>query len=140
MIISYRLDYKRRMNELRGLILIRRERPLTIQHLPEAQFPGSSEVLGMRTAVDFLHDQGWQTHHETDSRRTNGGFPDLVAVKPPHVIFFEFKVGGKKLDPLQRNWRDDLEQCPGVVYAQIWLDDPVSWRFFLSLAMGDPVP
>ena len=34
---------------------------------------------------------GWRLYHTFDSRRSAAGFPDLVLVRPPRVIFAELK-------------------------------------------------
>lgn len=36
------------------------------------------------------------------------GFPDLVLVRPPRLIFAELKVGSNKLAPEQSAWLEDL--------------------------------
>lgn len=56
------------------------------------------------------------TYHTYDSRRSQRGFPDLVLVRPPRVIFAELKKEGEYLKPAQKPWRDALLACPGVEY------------------------
>lgn len=64
--------------------------------------------------IEWAHRAGWRTYHVTDSRRSAGGFPDLVLVKPGHpVIFAELKTIKGRVSPQQRIWLDELEHCPG---------------------------
>lgn len=58
-------------------------------------------------------------HHETDSRRSRAGFPDLVIVGPAGVIFAELKTDKGHLRPEQRDWIRDLVRAPGV-QAFVW--------------------
>ena len=72
---------------------------------------------------------GWRLYHTFDSRRSTAGFPDLVLVRPPRVIFAELKSEKGRLTikqryspktgrslPNQMDWKDALEACPGVEY------------------------
>lgn len=70
----------------------------------------------------------WGMHHNPESRRADPGFPDLVLVRPPRILFVELKTDRGRLDkrertdkkgkPLwnQQDWKDALEGCPGVEY------------------------
>jgi hypothetical protein len=42
------------------------------------------------------------------------GFPDLVAVKPPQVLFIENKSENGTASPVQIRWLLALGKCPGV--------------------------
>lgn len=70
---------------------------------------------------------GWKTAMEGDK-----GFPDLVLVKPPRVIFAELKANDKSLPSVdQRAWLIALERCS--VEAYIWT--PSQWQdVYLTLA------
>ncbi len=56
------------------------------------------------------------------------GFPDLVAVKPPRLLFIECKSDKGKASPEQMEWLLKLSGCPVEVYcwhpAQ-WLDGTI---------------
>jgi len=67
---------------------------------------------------------GWLTYHTHDSRRSQAGFPDLVLVRPPAVLFAELKSEGGGLRPEQRGWLRALEACPGVA-VRLWM--PGDW-------------
>lgn len=78
--------------------------------VPEADF--MAVVIGM--AEQF----GWRWHHETDSRRTNAGWPDLVLCKPPVLIVAELKTEKESPTDDQQAWLDDLGACG--VWATVW--------------------
>lgn len=57
---------------------------------------------------------GWLIYHTYDSRRSYPGFPDLVLVKPPRVLFVELKREHGRLSRDQQRWLEALSACPGV--------------------------
>ncbi len=54
---------------------------------------------------------GWETYHTHDSRRSNAGWPDLVLIKVPRVLFIELKSFRGSLRPEQRGWLYQLREC-----------------------------
>lgn len=64
--------------------------------------------------VRLATDHGWRVYHTHDSRRSEPGFPDLVLVRPPRVLFVELKVGRRQLTPDQQRWMRLLEGCTEV--------------------------
>lgn len=73
---------------------------------PEAAF----QVRVIRAATD----RGWRVYHTYDSRRSEPGFPDLVLVRPPRVLFVELKVGRRRLTDDQTAWLELLARCDQV--------------------------
>lgn len=86
---------------------------------------------------------GWLAYHTHDSRRSEPGFPDIVAqeIRPPfRNLYLELKIEGKGLDkgrwsktgkrwlPGQDEWAAILTKAPGVEYYQIWPSD-LSWLY-----------
>lgn len=69
-----------------------------------------------RHVVSLAQLQAWAPYHTHDSRRSQRGFPDLVLVRPPRVIFSELKTNKGRVRPEQKWWRSLLEGCPGVEY------------------------
>ena len=67
---------------------------------------------------------GWLTYHTHDSRRSTAGFPDLVLVRPPVVLFAELKSESGTLRPEQEAWLRKLARCEGVG-ARVWR--PSDW-------------
>lgn len=45
------------------------------------------------------------------------GFPDLVLVKPPRIIFAELKAPNGRISPEQAQWHDALRACGLNVYV-----------------------
>ena len=72
---------------------------------------------------------GWAVFHQLDSVGTRAGFPDLVMVRPPRVVFAELKSEHGRLTPAQRLVLELLGRCPGVE-AYTWRpsDEPAIWR------------
>jgi hypothetical protein len=73
---------------------------------------------------------GWRReliYHTFDSRRSTPGFPDLVLVRAPRVIFAELKTDAapQTLPPDQQVWMYELLRCPGVEYF-VWR--PRHWQ------------
>ncbi len=62
---------------------------------------------------------GWTDYHTYDSRRSPQGFPDLVLVRPPEVLFWELKTTKGRVRPQQRTWLDLLGSCQSVEAALI---------------------
>jgi VRR-NUC domain len=54
------------------------------------------------------------TFHTWDSRRSEPGFPDLVLVRPPRVVFVETKTERGRIRRDQRKWLDQLAACEAV--------------------------
>tara|TARA_R100000329_G_scaffold122194_1_gene100798 strand:+ start:17 stop:313 length:297 start_codon:yes stop_codon:yes gene_type:complete len=69
--------------------------------------------------VDVAETYGWLVFHDNDSRRNNPGFPDLVLVKPPRVVFMECKSEKGKLRPEQQVWMGHLLECDTVASAVV---------------------
>ncbi len=83
-----------------------------------------SERAFQRQVVEFAELMGWRTYHTYDSRRSNAGFPDLVLVRPPRVVFVELKRERGRATRDQDLWAALLRACPGVEY---YLWKPSDW-------------
>ncbi len=87
-----------------------------------------SEAELQDSVVKMAIDLGWMFFHPVWSRKSEPGFPDLVLVKPPRLIFAELKREKGKLTkgrwnkaktrwlPGQDEWAEALEACPGAEY------------------------
>ena len=73
-----------------------------------------TEKAFQQQIIDLARTLGWKTFHPYDSRRSDPGFPDLVLVKPPRVVFAELKRESGQLSPAQLVWFGLLSQCRGV--------------------------
>jgi len=59
---------------------------------------------------------GWRRYHTYRSKHSPAGFPDLVLVKPPRLIFAELKSDDGKLSAEQAEWLTDLRAVARLVY------------------------
>jgi hypothetical protein len=87
--------------ELEAKCLALAERKTTLApDISEAQFQWEIVKLARR--------HGWAAHHHFDSRKSEVGWPDLVLIRGPKIIFRELKVRGNTLSAAQANWIDLL--------------------------------
>lgn len=75
-----------------------------------------SEKQFMQQVIDLARLSGFLVYHTYDSRRSQRGFPDLVMVRPPTVLFVELKSEASlgRLRPEQREWLEALSRCESV--------------------------
>lgn len=108
-----------------------RRKPQTIT---EQQFTNS--------VLEWAKVYGWLRFHVRQSgeggRNVQGdrGFPDLVLLKPPRLIFAELKVGRNKESAEQVQWLGWLLNlgCPEIA-AYTWR--PAQWSEILAI-LGSP--
>ena len=70
--------------------------------------------------LDLARLCGWLCYHTHDSRRSAPGFPDLVLVRPPRLVFAELKSEEGKLRPEQRAWLKTLASCTQAPESYMW--------------------
>lgn len=84
--------------------------------------------------VELASYLGWLTYHTFDSRRSAAGFPDLVMVRAPRIVFAELKSSVGRLSSDQVAWNVELEAvakalCGGEpirsIGVEIWR--PADW-------------
>ena len=73
---------------------------------------------------------GWMVYHTYDSRRSTAGFPDLVLVRPPRLLFAEIKLEKEPVTPSQYEWLTGLKEC-GEVYAIVVR--PSGWDMIVEM-------
>ncbi|RJO60353.1 MAG: VRR-NUC domain-containing protein [Dehalococcoidia bacterium] len=74
----------------------------------------SEESFQDRYVIPLAKMFGWCYYHTHNSRHSAEGFPDLVLVRPPRIIFAELKAKGKKPTRAQEAWLELLGSVPGV--------------------------
>lgn len=74
--------------------------------------------------VDAARVHGWETFHVLDSRGMTAGWPDLVMIRPPEVLFVELKRANAKARPAQLHVLDMLERCELEVHVWRPQDEP----------------
>jgi hypothetical protein len=88
-----------------------------------------TEKMFMAQVIELARLFGWLCYHTFDSRRSERGFPDIVMVRPPSILFVELKTDTGRLKPAQCTWLEALEQCTGVE-AHVWR--PAQWNAIVS--------
>lgn len=78
-----------------------------------------SEDAFQRQVLGLARYYGWRPYHTHDSRRSHPGFPDLVLVKPPRLVFAELKAERGRLRPEQAEWLEDL-RAVAAVEVYLW--------------------
>ena len=76
-----------------------------------------NEAALQQLLIDAAELNGWLVFHDNDSRRNAAGFPDLVLVKPPRVLFLELKSEVGRVRPEQHVWMDALSCCDTIASA-----------------------
>lgn len=84
-----------------------------------------SEKEFQAQVLELARMSGWLCYHTHDSRRSAPGFPDLVLVRPPVVLFAELKNAAGRLRPEQHDWLASLKGCERVE-ASLWR--PSDWQ------------
>jgi hypothetical protein len=64
--------------------------------------------------VEVAELNGWLVFHDNDPRRNVAGWPDLVCVKPPRVLFLELKSAIGHIRPEQEVWMGALSKCDTI--------------------------
>jgi hypothetical protein len=84
--------------------------------------------------IDMAKLLGWRVMHQRPGRTVDGwrtaiqghaGFPDLVLLRPPRLIFAELKSKRGNPDFQQATWLNGLETVAGV---ETFLWRPIDWE------------
>lgn len=88
--------------------------------------------------IDLAHKTGWRAAHFRPAKTEKGwrtavqadgaGWPDLVLVKPPNIIFAELKVGKGTLTEHQAGWLTVLRGSGSSPYIQVKIWFPEDWE------------
>lgn len=70
-----------------------------------------TEAALLAAVREIAQMQGWTTYHTYRSDRSEPGFPDLVLMRPPQMLFRELKSDRGRLKPEQRRWLTELAAC-----------------------------
>lgn len=93
-----------------------------------------SEKDWQQQVIDLAQLLGWLYFHTYDSRRSSGGFPDLVLVRE-RVVFAELKSGSGRLTAAQHWWIASLS----VAGAEVYVWQPSDWpQVEQTLRRGEP--
>ena len=96
--------------------------------------------------IDLAKMNGWRVMHMRGNTarliQGHAGFPDLVLVRPPHLIFAELKVGRNVPTPEQQEWLDALTDCEVEPYgmpgpsAGVYAWRPEQWDAIVKVLGG----
>jgi hypothetical protein len=90
----------------------------------------------MQQVFGIARDFGWSVYHPHLSKFGASGWPDLVLVKPPQLLFAELKTGSNKPTPSQQRWLDLLRAVPSV---EVYLWRPSDMQHIAEvLSRGKP--
>ena len=90
-----------------------------------------SEADLQRSIIIAAREFQWLAYATYRSMRSEPGFPDLVLVRPPRVMFLELKTAkgrlrkghlnkaGSRWLPGQDEWGEAFDACPGVEYLLV---------------------
>jgi Holliday junction resolvase len=59
-----------------------------------------------QAVLDLARTHSWKAYHTFDSRRSEPGFPDLIAIRGERLLAIEFKSEKGKVTPEQSAWLD----------------------------------
>jgi hypothetical protein len=91
--------------------------------------------------------QGWAWIHQRPGKRAHGkwatptqgntarGWPDIVACRPPRLLFLELKAAGGRVSPEQTAWLARLRDSGQEAHL---IRLPGDWGLLMSLLAPDP--
>ena len=74
-----------------------------------------------RQVQDIARIHGWVDYHVLKAKGMRAGFPDLVLLRKPELIWVELKSAKGKVTPAQAEMHEMLRGCGQEVY--IWYPD-----------------
>jgi hypothetical protein len=75
-----------------------------------------SEAAFQQQVLNLAGFYGWRGYHTHDSRRSQPGFPDLVLVRGPELIFAELKAARGRVRPDQQEWIAALSAVAAIAH------------------------
>jgi VRR-NUC domain len=98
--------------------------------------PRETEAGFLSAVIEAAQAYGWWVHHQRPAMTAKGwrsaiqgqmGFPDLVLVRPPRLIFAELKTDTGKLTEEQEIWLDKIGSCVGHDWVEVVVWRPKNW-------------
>ena len=80
---------------------------------------GASEAAWQAAILQLARLHGWLAYHTHDARKSEEGFPDIIAVRGDRCLAIELKVGKRGVTDAQHTWLNALEDVPGIS-SHIW--------------------
>ena len=69
-----------------------------------------------RNVQELARAYGWADWHVLRSKGMRAGFPDLVLIRPPDLVWVELKSEKGRLSPAQKEMHEMLRACGQQVY------------------------
>jgi hypothetical protein len=95
--------------------------------------PDATEKQLQAAVMRLAEAHGWLAYHTHNSRHSAKGFPDIVAVRGPQLLFAELKTQTGKFSTEQTEWLTALERVPGILVRR-WR--PSDWDEIVSTFRG----
>lgn len=70
--------------------------------------------------LDWLKEQGWKAWKNHGNIYTDGGMPDVMAIKNGRFVAFELKMPGGTATALQSKWIRELQAQNAAVAMVVW--------------------
>ena len=80
--------------------------------------PSMTETQWLRRVRYLAKQRGWFLMHLWTNKFSPAGFPDLLLLKSPRIVFAELKRVKGRLRPAQVEWLGRLQKCG--VEAYLW--------------------
>lgn len=100
-----------------------RPSPAVVNDVLKRTFTAISEADFQAKVVQWAKLNGWKVVHHLNSRGTEPGWPDLVLMRPPEIIFAELKREAGKVTPAQSAMLATLDGCS--LETHVWR--PSDW-------------
>jgi len=95
-------------------------RPVGTVSLSQATHDEDMPEKELQTIVErLLRAHGYKSYHVFDSRRSEAGWPDIVAIREGRILVIELKSEKGNVSKEQREWLDEW----GKTSAEVWV-----WR------------
>lgn len=80
-----------------------------------------TETVWQSHVLAYARQLGWSLRYHTRySLGSTAGFPDLVLVRPPRLIFAELKSDTGQVSPAQDKWLEALSQVTQAPEVYLW--------------------
>ena len=73
-----------------------------------------------QAVLDLARRMGWRCYHTFDSRRSEPGFPDIIAIRGERLVAIELKSDTGKLTDAQVEWL--------TAFNEVWTVDAIVIR------------
>ena len=90
----------------------------TVAEYSDAVAKAMSEKELLQNVLDMARSLGWRCYHVFDSRRSEPGWPDIIACRRGRVLAIETKTERGRLTEAQEDWI--LELSVSGIECHVW--------------------